>query len=168
MKSTTYFALQSQETRLAECELYATDSQACERDSHPLWWLIPKGLVPTPTLVSHLQLYNAQNPDGPALYNLSCSRFTRRYWGNHYYFLFLRLIICLNSAGLLTSFEIYVYCSDRINAHWEAHTGLQWWYLKYAWSSLAPCFIHCFKQLLAWVLLKKGSHKLQAEAHIRF
>ena len=41
-------------------------------------------------------------------FNLSCSRFTRRYWGNHCYFLFLRLVICLNSAGRLTSFEIRI------------------------------------------------------------
>ena len=34
--------------------------------------------------------------------NLSYSRFTRRYQGNHGYFLFLRLLICLSSAGLPT------------------------------------------------------------------
>jgi hypothetical protein len=34
---------------------------------------------------------------------MSCSRFSRPYWGNHSYFLFLRLIICLNSAGNLTN-----------------------------------------------------------------
>ena len=32
---------------------------------------------------------------------LSSSRFTRRYWGNHCYFLLLRLLICLSSAGRL-------------------------------------------------------------------
>ena len=42
----------------------------------------------------------------PRIFGLSCSRFTRRYWGNHCYFLFLRLIICLNSAGLLISAQL--------------------------------------------------------------
>ena len=32
---------------------------------------------------------------------LGCSRFIRHYWGNHSCFLFLRLLICLNSAGSL-------------------------------------------------------------------
>jgi hypothetical protein len=32
--------------------------------------------------------------------NLSCCRFTRRYWGNPCWFLFLRLLICLSSAGI--------------------------------------------------------------------
>ena len=31
--------------------------------------------------------------------------FTRRYWGNHCYFLFLRLLICLSSAGILARFR---------------------------------------------------------------
>lgn len=31
--------------------------------------------------------------------------FTRRYWGNHCYFLFLRLLICLSSAGILAHFR---------------------------------------------------------------
>jgi hypothetical protein len=34
-----------------------------------------------------------------AILNLSCSRFTRRYWGNPCWFLFLCLMICLSSAG---------------------------------------------------------------------
>ena len=38
--------------------------------------------------------------------SLSWSRFTRRYWGNHSYFLFLRLLICLNSAGSLVWSEV--------------------------------------------------------------
>ena len=36
--------------------------------------------------------------------------FTRRYWGNHCYFLFLRLLICLSSAGTLAYFR----CHDWI------------------------------------------------------
>ena len=33
--------------------------------------------------------------------------FTRRYWGNHCYFLFLRLLICLSSAGTLAYFRCH-------------------------------------------------------------
>ena len=36
------------------------------------------------------------------IHTVSSSRFSRPYWGNHSYFLFLRLIICLNSARSLT------------------------------------------------------------------
>jgi hypothetical protein len=35
------------------------------------------------------------------IHTVSSSRFSRPYWGNPGWFLFLRLIICLNSAGLL-------------------------------------------------------------------
>ncbi len=37
---------------------------------------------------------------------MSFSLFTRRYWGNHSYFLFLRLLICLSSAGHLAWFQV--------------------------------------------------------------
>ena len=40
------------------------------------------------------------------IFSLSSSRFTRRYWGNRCYFLFLPLIICLNSGGSLASLEV--------------------------------------------------------------
>ena len=39
------------------------------------------------------------------IYKLSSSRFSRPYWGNHFHFLFLRLLICLNSAGSLVSLD---------------------------------------------------------------
>src|ERR1700759_5534205 len=40
-------------------------------------------------------LYKLQlGPEGQ-ISNLSCCRFTRRYWGNPCWFLFLRLLICL-------------------------------------------------------------------------
>ena len=44
-------------------------------------------------------------PNDP-IFNLGFSRFTRRYWGNRSFFLFLPLIICLNSGGLLAPIEI--------------------------------------------------------------
>lgn len=39
---------------------------------------------------------------------LGCSHFTRRYWGNPSWFLFHRWLICLNSAGNPTWFEVGV------------------------------------------------------------
>jgi hypothetical protein len=48
-------------------------------------------------------LYRLQlGPRGGQISNLSCCRFTRRYWGNPCWFLFLRLLICLSSAGIPT------------------------------------------------------------------
>ena len=48
-------------------------------------------------------LYKLQlGPLGGQISNLSCCRFTRRYWGNPCWFLFLRLLICLSSAGIPT------------------------------------------------------------------
>jgi hypothetical protein len=43
--------------------------------------------------------YNSE-PEKTQISNLSCCRFTRRYWGNPGWFLFLRLLICLSSAGI--------------------------------------------------------------------
>ena len=42
------------------------------------------------------------------IHKVSFSLFSRPYWENHCYFLFLRLLICLNSAGSLTQFEIWL------------------------------------------------------------
>jgi len=48
---------------------------------------------------------HSPRPQGPRrddeIFTLGFSRFTRRYWGNHCYFLFLRLLRCFNSAGNL-------------------------------------------------------------------
>ena len=48
------------------------------------------------TYMSHFTLLQKQRG-----LTLSFSLFIRHYWGNHCYFLFLRLIICLNSASAL-------------------------------------------------------------------
>ena len=47
-------------------------------------------------------LYKLQLGPESQISNLSCCRFTRRYWGNPCWFLFLRLLICLSSAGIPT------------------------------------------------------------------
>ena len=46
--------------------------------------------------------YRLQLGSEDRISNLSCCRFTRRYWGNPCWFLFLRLLICLSSAGIPT------------------------------------------------------------------
>lgn len=60
-------------------------------------------------------LYKLQLGHCCQISNLSCYRFTRRYWGNPCWFLFLRLLICLSSAGNPTWFQIKIMClSARI------------------------------------------------------
>ena len=51
-------------------------------------------------------LYKLQLGPWGQISNLSCYRFTRRYWGNPCWFLFLRLLICLSSAGIPTWSEV--------------------------------------------------------------
>ena len=55
--------------------------------------------------------------------NLGCCRFTRRYWGNPCWFLFLRLLICLSSAGGPTRFEVKVSSSRRREGVWPGATA---------------------------------------------
>jgi hypothetical protein len=69
------------------------------RGSHPLWRPVPGDLVDAAPEASSAN-YNS-DPRGQ-ISNLSCCRFTRRYWGNPCWFLFLRLLICLSSAGIPT------------------------------------------------------------------
>ena len=47
------------------------------------------------------------------IYKLSSSRFIRHYWGNHVHFLFLHLLICLNSVGSLVS--LHAKCNKSRN-----------------------------------------------------
>ena len=70
------------------------------RDSHPLRRPVPGHLDRgrTRSILCKLQC----GPRGGQLSNLSSCRFTRRYWGNPCWFLFLRLLICLSSAGIPT------------------------------------------------------------------
>ena len=52
------------------------------RDCHPLWYCIPAGLRPGPQRWMYLFRLQPEHPNGAAVFNLSSSRFTRRYWGN--------------------------------------------------------------------------------------
>ena len=60
-----------------------------------------RGLRPGPDPKHPLQI-TTRAPGGDQISNLSSCRFTRRYWGNPCWFLFLRLLICLSSAGIPT------------------------------------------------------------------
>jgi hypothetical protein len=66
------------------------------RGSHPLWRPVPGNSEGTSPKASSA---NYNSGPGDQISNLSCCRFTRRYWGNPCWFLFLRLLICLSSAG---------------------------------------------------------------------
>lgn len=80
------------------------------KEPHTGWASDRTGLSPSPAsrsrelgrrrargVLCRLQL--GRPPGGRRIPNLSCCRFTRRYWGNPCWFLFLRLLICLSSAG---------------------------------------------------------------------
>ena len=74
------------------------------RNSHSLWRSVSRNLdrfLVRNTLYK-LQLEFRRNQ----ISNLSCCRFTRRYWNNFCWFLFFRLLICLNSANISIWFEI--------------------------------------------------------------
>src|SRR3954452_5230054 len=100
MKFTTHLELHSQTTRLVE--------GASHGRGHP----IPYGVLTlydgpfqgnldggrSRSILCKLQC----GPRRSQLSNLSSCRFTRRYWGNPCWFLFLRLLICLSSAGIPT------------------------------------------------------------------
>ena len=75
-----------------------------EREFHPFYCPIPKDSDCT---CSWQQISRSQfgvlhvNAD-TQIDMVRSSLFTRRYLGNHYYFIFLHLIICLNSVGSFT------------------------------------------------------------------
>src|SRR5665213_1382228 len=99
MKFTTHFELHSQTTRLVEGV------------SHGPYNRFKTGLSPSLTFCSkkfkpercpkHPLQITTRTHKGQ-ISNLSCCRFTRRYCGNPSWFLFLRLLICLSSAGIPT------------------------------------------------------------------
>ena len=64
-----------------------------------------KELKPAPHSNTPLQI-TTRTPIWRQISNLSFCRFTRRYWGNPCWFLFLRLLICLSSAGIPTWSEV--------------------------------------------------------------
>jgi len=103
MKFTTHFELHSQTTRLVEGV------------SHRPYHRSKTGFSPSLTFCSK-KFKPRRYPKHPLqittrtsrgqISNLSCCRFTRRYWGNPCWFLFLRLLICLSSARIPTWSEV--------------------------------------------------------------
>ena len=58
--------------------------------------------VPSQALpLGRASLLPVLNPGGPRAPGLGSSRFARRYWGNHFCLLFLRLLRCFSSPGSL-------------------------------------------------------------------
>ena len=74
------------------------------RGYHPLWPRFPTRSTSLNTLYA-----GPTTPDGTPP-GLGCSPFARRYSGNHYCFLFLRLLRCFSSPGWPHSCE----CSIRL------------------------------------------------------
>jgi len=90
------------------CTLKQYDSTNCSHMDKPL--PTPTGLSPSMALCSNKlsagrltraqsENYNSARGLPPPDSVLSFSLFTRSYWGNRGCFLFLRLLICLSSAG---------------------------------------------------------------------
>ena len=103
MEFTTRLELHSQTTRLVEGALHR-HSPSHLRDSHPPWRPVPRNID---LAVTQCYLYKLQlGRQRRQISNLSFCRFTRRYWGNPCWFLFLPLLICLSSGGILTWSEV--------------------------------------------------------------
>ena len=75
-----------------------------EREFHPFYCPIPKDSECTRSWqqISRSQFGVLHLSADTQIDMVRSSLFTRRYLGNHYYFLFLHLLICLNSVGSFT------------------------------------------------------------------
>ena len=71
------------------------------RGSHPLWPIVPDRS--TNLLIGNSPALNRTGPTTPPCKHdgLGCSAFARRYWRNHYCFLFLRVLRWFTSPGWL-------------------------------------------------------------------
>ena len=54
--------------------------------------------------------YSVRNPYDIAILGLASFPFARRYSGNRFFFLFLRLLRCFSSAGVPTIHYVFMYC----------------------------------------------------------
>ena len=105
MTFTTHFELHSQTTRLVEDNLdiwrnirpgtgFSPSMLSCSKEPRPA----PSNKFVSPNYNSGTKRHRISN--------LSFCHFTRSYWGNPGWFLFLRLLICLSSAGIPTWSEV--------------------------------------------------------------
>src|SRR4029079_4553214 len=71
------------------------------RGCHPLWRIVPD--PSTNVLVDHSPVLHRTGPTTPSCKHsgLGSSAFARRYWRNHYCFLFLRVLRWFTSPGCL-------------------------------------------------------------------
>ena len=83
------------------------------RGSHPLWQVFP-GPFYYPIKIDYTVRTPACKHTG-----LGSSAFARRYWRNHFCFLFLRLLRCFSSPGSLC-IPIYSVCSTWSLSRWVA------------------------------------------------
>ncbi len=74
------------------------------RDDRPLWCLVPETSA---MLLIGNSYTKALQPQKARLFGLGCSRFARHYSGNHDCFIFLRLLRCFSSAGLLVRSYVF-------------------------------------------------------------
>ena len=74
------------------------------RDFHSLWRFVLKNL--NRRFVRNILYKLLFEFRKSQISNLSCCRFTRRYWSNFCWFLFFRLLICLSSTSISIWFEI--------------------------------------------------------------
>ena len=101
MEYTTYFELHSQATRLLYLQLsltntYRTHTTGVSPSTLPLSIGLGVSFCIQTLQALTLHLW----PCGQILDLGLAFHFTRRYYGNHCYFLFLRLLRCFNSAGV--------------------------------------------------------------------
>jgi hypothetical protein len=94
------FRLQSRATRLSGTSIQRTDRWP-NTGLSPSLAPLSRGLGPRRALCWNLQTTIRNSRTKVQIGSLSSSLFTRRYWGNRGYFLLLRLLICLSSAGRL-------------------------------------------------------------------
>ena len=106
MGSTTRLRLRSRATRLAEGtrrppdrpDLTGLSPSTADRSRSPVRDGGPDDV--------RSERYNSGPPNGDPDFGTSSALFIRHYWGHPGWFLFLRLLICLNSAGDLARVEV--------------------------------------------------------------
>ena len=89
-------------------------------DFHHLWCRIQLLRLNFILLLYTFKCVNCRPPTTPTFkIGLGCSRFARRYYGNRFCFLFLRLLRCFNSPGCL--FPHYEFCRKY---KWLPNSGI--------------------------------------------
>ena len=106
MEFTTLFGLHCQATRLQS--LGRREGASPAKAWHPLWASHAReDSRDAPVPARHRpERYSSPRTRAQGVSALGYSRFTRRYWGSPRWFLFLRLLKCFSSAGILVRYEV--------------------------------------------------------------